>query len=86
MLFFTNIAVANRAKIALRNIYANALESRTIEKTLREMRRRGLSRKTYNELLDEAKRLGLINPENKVTRKEILAPIKQGQDWYGIGP
>ena len=84
--FFTNIAVANRAKTALRTIYANALESRTIEKTLREMRRRGLSRRTYNELLEDAKRQGLINPENKVTRKEILAPIKQGQDWYGIGP
>jgi hypothetical protein len=84
--FFTNIAVANRAKLALREIYANAVESNTVRNTLKEMRKRGLSRQTYLSLLAEAKRLGLIDPPNKITRKDILAPIKTGQDWYGIGP
>jgi len=84
--FFTNISEANRAKTALRTIYADALEGDTIRKTLREMRRQGLSRKSYNELLARAKELGLIDPPNKITRKDILAPIKEGEDWYGIGP
>jgi hypothetical protein len=84
--FFTNIGEARRAKDALRTIYADALEGDTIRKTLREMRRQGLSRKSYNKLLAEAKRLGLIDPPNKITRKDILAPIREGEDWYGIGP
>jgi len=84
--FFTNISEANRAKTALRTIYADALEGDTIRKTLREMRKQGLSRKSYNELLARAKELGLIDPPNKITRKDILAPIKEGEDWYGIGP
>jgi SPP1 gp7 family putative phage head morphogenesis protein len=84
--FFTNIGEAQRAKDALRAIYADALEGETIRKTLKEMRRQGLSNKTYREILAEAKRLGLIDPPNKITRKEILAPLKQGEDWYGIGP
>ena len=84
--FFTNIGEARRAKDALRTIYADALEGDTIRKTLREMRKQGLSRKSYNELIDKAKKLGLIDPPNKITRQEILAPIQAGQDWYGIGP
>jgi len=84
--FFTNISEANRAKTALRTIYADALEGDTIRKTLREMRKEGLSRKSYNELLAKAKELGLIDPPNKITRKDILAPIREGEDWYGIGP
>jgi hypothetical protein len=50
------------------------------------MRRQGLSRKSYNELLALAKKQGLLDPVNKITRKDILAPIKEGEDWYGIGP
>jgi len=84
--FFTNISEANRAKTALRTIYADALEGDTIRKTLREMRKEGLSRKSYNELLNKARELGLIDPPNKITRKDILAPIREGEDWYGIGP
>ena len=84
--FFTNIAEADNAKTALRTIYADALEGDTIRKTLLEMRRQGLSRKSYNALLDKARKQGLIDPKNKITRKDILAPIPAGQDWYGIGP
>src|SRR5210317_611630 len=84
--FFTNISEANRAKTALRTIYADALEGDTIRKTLREMRRQGLSQKSYNELLKEATDLGLIDPNNKITREDILSPFKTGEDWYGIGP
>jgi len=84
--FFTNIGEARRAKTALRTIYADALEGDTIRKTLREMRKEGLSRKSYNELLEEAKRQGLIDPPNKITRKDILEPLTENKDWYGIGP
>ena len=84
--FFTNIGEARRAKDALRTIYADALEGDTIRKTLKEMRRQGMSYRTYQRLLKEAKDQGLIDPPNKITRKDILAPLKDGQDWYGIGP
>ena len=84
--FFTNIGEARRAKDALRTIYADALEGDTIRKTLKEMRRQGLSKKSYDKLLADAKRLGLIDPPNKITRKDILAPLRTGEDWYGIGP
>ena len=84
--FFTNIGDATPARNALRTIYADALEGDTIRKTLREMRRQGLSRKAYNELLEEAKSRGLIDPPNKLTRQDILETIKDGFDWYGIGP
>ena len=50
------------------------------------MRRQGMSYRTYQRLLKEAKDQGLIDPPNKITRKDILAPLKDGQDWYGIGP
>ena len=84
--FFTNIGDADRARDALRTIYADALDGDTIRKTLAEMRRRGLSRETYNELLSEARRLGLIDPPDALMREDILAPIPEGYDWYGIGP
>jgi DNA-directed RNA polymerase len=84
--FFTNISVANQARSALRTIYADALQGDTVRKTLKEMRKRGLPRKAYLELLAEATQLGLIDPPNKITRRDILAPLKEGQDWYGIGP
>jgi SPP1 gp7 family putative phage head morphogenesis protein len=84
--FFTNIGEARRAKDALRTIYADALEGDTIRKTLKEMRKQGLSYKSYNRLLKLAKEQGLIDPKDKITRKDILAPIREGEDWYGIGP
>jgi hypothetical protein len=84
--FFTNIGEADNARTALRNIYADALEGDTIRKTLKEMQKQGMSRKSYYELLNRAKELGLIDPENALTREDILAPIPEGMDWYGIGP
>lgn len=84
--FFTNIGDAQKAKDALRTIYADALEGDTIRKTLDAWRKQGLSKKAYDELIADAKRRGLIDPPNKLTRKDILAPISDGYDWYGIGP
>ena len=84
--FFTNIGDAMKAKDALRTIYADALGGDTIRRTLQEMRKQGMSYNTYLKLLDEAKRRGLIDPPNKITRRDILAPIADGFDWYGIGP
>ena len=84
--FFTNIGDAAKAKAALREIYADALEGNTIEETLKALRKEGLSRETYNKLRQQAIEDGLINPPNKITRKDVLAPIPSGMDWYGIGP
>jgi hypothetical protein len=50
------------------------------------MRESGLSKKTYNEYLKRAYDEGLINPNNKITPKELLEPFRDGNDWYGIGP
>jgi len=84
--FFTNIGLAAKSKVALREIYADALEGDTIEKTLLALKKEGMSDKTYRVLRQKAIEDGLINPKNKITRKEILAPIPKGMDWYGIGP
>jgi SPP1 gp7 family putative phage head morphogenesis protein len=84
--FFTNIGLAAKSKAALREIYADALEGDTIEKTLLALKTEGLSNKTYKQLRQKAIEDGLINPRNKITRKDILAPIPKGMDWYGIGP
>ncbi|QGH74736.1 minor head protein-like protein [Bacteriophage DSS3_PM1] len=84
--FFTNVAEADRAVYKLREIYADAMESNTIANTLKAMRKHGMSEKNYRALLREAKELGLINPDNPVRREEVLAPIPEGQTYYGIGP
>jgi SPP1 gp7 family putative phage head morphogenesis protein len=84
--FFTNIGHAEDAKQALRTIYADALDGDTIRKTLKKMRDEGLSGAKYREFLALAKEQGLIDPPNKITRKDILADIPEGEDWYGIGP
>ena len=85
--FFTNLGDATKAKGALRQLYADALKSGTIEKTLREMRRQGMSRKTYKKYLERAKRDGLIKTgPDALTVKEIMRPLEQGEDFYGIGP
>jgi hypothetical protein len=84
--FFTNIGHAEDAKQALRTIYADALDGDTIRKTLKKMRDEGLSGAKYREFLALAKKQGLIDPPNKITRKDILADIPEGEDWYGIGP
>ena len=84
--FFTNIGDATKGRDALRNIYADALDGNTIQKTLKAMKGEGLSRKAYKELLEEARKRGLIDNPDGITKKEVLAPIKEGYDWYGIGP
>lgn len=84
--FFTNIGDVDLAKSALREIYADAVESDTIRNTLKKMRELGMSEKSYRELLARAKEEGLVDPPNAVTRRDILAPIPKGWDWYGIGP
>jgi hypothetical protein len=84
--FFTNISEANRARDALREIYADAVESQTVLNTLKEMRRRGLSRQSYNRLVRLAREQGLIDPDNAITREDVLSPLTEGLDWYGIGP
>ena len=84
--FFTNLGEAVPAKSALRQIYADALKEGTIHKTLKAMRASGMSRATYNKYLQRAKNDGLIDPPNKITPKELLETIREGNDWYGIGP
>ena len=84
--FFTSISDVTAAKNALREIYADALEGDTVRRTLRAMRESGMSQETYERLLAQAKADGLIDPPNKITKAEVLAPIKPGNDWYGIGP
>jgi hypothetical protein len=86
MAFFTNIADADKARFALREIYADATESNTILNTLKAMKADGLSQTTYNRLVAKAKAEGLIDPPDKITRRDVLAPIPKGFDWYGIGP
>lgn len=84
--FFTNVAEADRAVYKLREIYADAMESETIKNTLKEMHRRGMSRENYLALLQDARDAGLIDVKDPVKRSEILAPIPEGQTYYGIGP
>ena len=84
--FFTNIGDAALAKNALRTIYADALDGDTLRRTLDELRRQGMSRKTYDALILRAKQEGLLDPANGLTREDILAPIRPGYDFYGIGP
>lgn len=84
--FFTNLSQADDARSALRNIYADSLDGKTIQNTLKAMKKAGLSNRTYKALIKEAKQLGLIDPPNAITRKDILAPIPKGMDWYGVGP
>jgi flavorubredoxin len=50
------------------------------------MRKAGMSRETYNKYLQRAVEDGLIDPPNKITPKELLETIRDGNDWYGIGP
>jgi hypothetical protein len=83
--FFVNVGEATGAKNALRHLYADAVESDTILKTLQAMRDEGLSEKAYQKLLKKAIEDGLI-VEDGLTAKDILAPIPIGESWYGIGP
>ena len=84
--FFTNIADSVKAKFALRDMYAKAVEGDTLLNTLKAMRQRGLSEESYQKLLARARADGLLSSKNGITAKEILAAIPEGWDWYGIGP
>lgn len=58
--FFTNAADMLKARNALRQIYAKALEANSIKATLDEMKARGLPSDVYDLFLNEAKDSGLI--------------------------
>lgn len=58
--FFTNAADMLKARTALRNIYANAVDKNVIKATLDEMRARGLPKEVYDRYLNEAIDIGLI--------------------------
>ena len=85
--FFTNLGDAVTAKGALRQLYADALREGTIDKTLKAMRQSGMSRETYRKYLQRAKDDGLLQSgPDALSYDDILAPIEEGNDWYGIGP
>ena len=58
--FFTNAADMLRARTALREIYAKAVDKNVIKATLDEMRARGLPKEVYDRYLNEAIDIGLI--------------------------
>jgi hypothetical protein len=58
--FFTNAGDMLKAREALRDIYASALEKNIIKLTLDEMLARGLPRRLYDQYLNEAIEKGLI--------------------------
>ena len=85
--FFVNAGESAKAKSALRKIYADAVDSNNVKKTLDAMLANGLPITDYTRLIKEAKRRGLIPPnELALTRAEILSPLNDGEAWYGIGP
>ena len=84
--FFTNISDSLDAKWALREIYADAVEGDSLLKTLKEMRRRGLSEESYQLLLRKARADGLLDPQGGITASDIMSDIPEDWDWYGIGP
>ena len=58
--FLMNTTDMLKGRQALREIYANSLESNTIKKTLDEMLSRGFPKELYQQYLDEAIEIGLI--------------------------
>jgi len=58
--FFTHISDMFSARQHLRQLYADALRANPIKATLDEMRKRGLPKELYDQLLEEAIELGLI--------------------------
>ena len=84
--FVTNVADATKAKAALRIMYGDAVNSNTIMNTLNQMRKDGMSRATYNKYVQQAKDYGLLPDEDALTRDDVLAPLGEGEFFYGIGP
>ena len=58
--FFTNAADMVDAKLEIRRIFANALESNSVKQTLDLLRERGLPKEIYNKYLNEAIDTGII--------------------------
>lgn len=89
--FFTNAADMVKAKAALRNMYADAVERNSIKQTLDLMRDRGLPKDIYDKYLEEAIMKGLIPVPGKsviggkvltiddiLKRSDIIQPIPEG--------
>lgn len=77
--FFTNAADMLKARRALREIYANAVDKSPIKATLDEMLARGLPKELYDQYLNEAIDIGLIPVVGRsrvggkvITEKDIL--------------
>jgi len=83
--FGTNLALSTTSKQALRQIYADAVEADSIRATLKAMKSDGLSEKSYNYFVNKAREMGLLDLENPLTKEEILARLKPGFDFYGVG-
>lgn len=89
--FFTNAADMLKAKEALRQSYATALNANSVKKTLDEMLARGLPQDLYDKYLNEAIDTGLIpvagrsvvggrvlTEDDILKVDDILAPIPPG--------
>jgi hypothetical protein len=83
--FMTNIVNAQLSKQALREIYATATEADVIRKTLKVMRDQGLSREAYLAFIQKAREVGLLDPADPLTRRDILQALRPGYEFYGIG-
>lgn len=89
--FFTNAADMLRAKKALRESYARAVNASSVKATLDEMKARGLPQELYDKYLNEAIDIGLIpvpgrsmvggrvlTEDDILKSSDILAPIPRG--------
>jgi DNA-dependent RNA polymerase len=98
--FVTNAAEMLNARQALREIYAEMVDTNPIKKTLDEMRRRGLPSHLYRKYLNEAIDIGLIpvpgrskiggrvmKLEDILTKEDILKVVPNDfkSDWYWYG-
>ena len=86
--FFINIADASKAKNALRELYADAVESDIVESTLKAMRKEGLSKESYDKFRKEAIDRGLIVEDKRqgLTKQDIIRTLEDDEYFYGIGP
>jgi len=85
--WFVNLSDATKSKAALRKIYADTLDRNVLLETLEVMRKEGLTQESYDRLLEKAKREGIIVPKvEQLSKEEVLAPLEEGFDFYGVGP
>lgn len=89
--FFANAADMLKARLALRQIYANVLDKSVIKATLDEMLARGLPKELYDKYLNEAIDIGLIpvvgrsrvggklvTDSDILLRKDVLQEVPKG--------